>query len=72
MRTTLLAVICCLIASPTIAQVAFGGMPWGIGARAEKLPRVPQVVLPEVDAAQLIEEDLAKVDAGIKGPFRFG
>ncbi len=61
-----------LLACTMHAQISFGGRAWGLGTRAEQLPRVPVVEFPAVDRAALLAEDEARTNEGVKGPYRFG
>jgi lysyl endopeptidase len=72
MRSLLLSLYTFVALSGTMAQVSFGGKPWGPGARGTLLPAAPVVVMPPVDAARLIDEDRRRAEQGIKGPYRFG
>lgn len=62
------AALCAVLS--TEAQISFGGQPLGL-ARVQ-LPEAPVAVMPQVDAAALMAEDEARIQAGIKGPYRFG
>jgi lysyl endopeptidase len=52
-------------------QIAFGGQPIGMKAKAA-LPEPAQVTLPAVDVEALMQEDAQRAAEGIKGPYRFG
>lgn len=62
------AALCAVLS--TEAQISFGGQPLGL-ARVQ-LPEALVAVMPQVDAAALMAEDEARIQAGIKGPYRFG
>ena len=57
---------------PLLAQLEFGGRPYGIDRSLHGLPEPPVAVMPVVDPAPLLAEDEARAAQGIKGPWRFG
>lgn len=60
-----------LVAPALVAQLSFGGHPYGMD-RSNALPEAPATVLPQVDATTLMAEDEARSAQGVKGPYRFG
>ena len=54
----------------TEAQISFGGQPYGLNKAL--MPEAPLVVMPSVNAEALKAEDEARIQQGIKGPYRFG
>jgi lysyl endopeptidase len=62
------AALCAVLS--TEAQISFGGQPRGLAK--PQLPDAPVAVMPQVDAVALMAEDEARIQAGIKGPYRFG
>lgn len=52
------------------AQISFGGQPYGLNKSL--MPEAPLMVMPSVNAEALKAEDEARIQQGIKGPYRFG
>ena len=57
---------------PLLAQLEYGGRPYGLDRSMHGLPEPPVAVMPVVDPTPLLAEDEARAAQGIKGPWRFG
>ena len=57
---------------PLLAQLEFGGTPYGLDRGVHGLPEPPVAVMPVVDPAPLLVEDAARLAQGHKGPYRYG
>ena len=69
-RRYALLLLTALCSASGIAQISFGGQPYG--TTQSKLPQAPLVAMPAVDAPALMAEDEARSAQGVKGPYRFG
>lgn len=69
--TSAITLLSLLAANGSIAQLSFGGHPYGVD-RSYGLPEPSVITMPAVDVAALMAEDAARMADGKKGPYRFG
>jgi lysyl endopeptidase len=61
-----------LTSAVATAQIAHGGLAFGLMQQGPELPEAPVVNLPDVDAERLLQEDAERMALGKAAPYRYG